>query len=118
MTKTIEFINQNIFECKDHIQHLNNKINEYKEYPSFVKSHKEQIENLEPILQILEQIKSELEAWEVCKNKMELYQEQHYGLAKETTTKISETIQIRIFVNDQNQVQTIIKAVEVEESDR
>lgn len=65
MTKTIEFIDQNIFESKNHIQHLNNKINEYKEYPSFVKSYKEEIENLKPIVQILEQIKSELDVLQI-----------------------------------------------------
>lgn len=76
MTKTIEFIKINIFECKNHIQYLNNKINEDKKYPSFVKCHKEQIENLKPILQTLEQIKCELEAWEVVKPSIKEIKEQ------------------------------------------
>lgn len=71
MSKTIEFVEQNICECKKHIQYLNDKINEYKKYPSFVKDYKERIEELKPILQNLEQIKCELEAWEVVKEDIE-----------------------------------------------
>lgn len=62
---SLEFINQNIFECKNYIEHLENKIIEDKKYPSLVKDHKERIEEIKPILNHLQQIKSELEAWEV-----------------------------------------------------
>ena len=64
---SLEFINQNIFECKNHIEHLETQIIEDKKYPSLVKAHKERIEELKPILKQLQQIKSVLEAWEICK---------------------------------------------------
>ena len=69
---SLEFIKQNIFELKNHIEHLEIKIIEDKKYPSFVKCHKERIEELKPILNILQQIKAELEAWEVVKDKISI----------------------------------------------
>lgn len=71
---SLEFINQNIFECKNHIEHLEIKIIEDKKYPSLVKYHKERIEELKPILKQLQQIKTVLEAWEISKTKqVDLY---------------------------------------------
>lgn len=99
--KALDFINKEIEGCIKNIDFCN-----YKGWDS--PEHNQRLIDLK-------EVKEQLEAWEVCKNKMELYQEQHYSLAKETTTKTSETIQIRIFVNDQNQVQTIIKALEVKD---
>lgn len=66
---SLEFINQNILDCKNHIVYLENKIIEDIKYPSFVKCHKEQIEELKPILQQLEQIKAELEEYQKLKDK-------------------------------------------------
>lgn len=65
--KTIEFIKQNIFDCKNHIEHLEIKIIEDEKYSTLVKNHKERIEELKSILNLLQQIKAELEAWEVVK---------------------------------------------------
>ena len=64
---SLEWINRQIKECKQSIKQSEIRINEYKKYPSWVKGHKEQIEELKPILKVLEQIKTELEAWEVVK---------------------------------------------------
>ena len=63
----LEFINQNICDCKDYIKKLEIKIIEDKKYPSFVKEHQERIEELKPILKHLETIKAKLEAWESIK---------------------------------------------------
>lgn len=87
---SLEFINQNIFECKNHIEHLENKIIEDKKYPSFVKCHKERIEELKPILKVLEQIKTELEAWEAIKKHIEYFPENYWnGIPKELITLTS-----------------------------
>ena len=64
---SLEFINIEIKGLNKEIEYLQNKIIEDKIYPGFVKSHKERIEELKTILQQLEQIKSELEAWYVVK---------------------------------------------------
>ncbi len=52
-----------------------------------------------------------LEAWDVCKHKMEIYNTESYVLAKETTTKTSDNTVIKINVVDYYQVQTIMKAL-------
>lgn len=78
MSKTIEFVKDNIFECKNHIQYLGSKINEDKKYPSLVKSHKEQIENLKQILQCLDQINLELKALEIVKSSINLSENREY----------------------------------------
>ena len=67
---SLEFIKQNIFDCKNHIEHLEIEIIENEKYSTLVKKHKERIEELKPILNILQQIKVELEAWEVVADKI------------------------------------------------
>lgn len=67
---SLEFINQNIFECKNHIEYLEIKIIEDKKYPSLVKPHKEQIENLKPILNHLQKIKRELIVIQILKDRL------------------------------------------------
>ena len=69
---SLEFIKQNIFECKNHIEHLKIKIIEDEKYSTLAKYHKERIEELKPILNHLQQIKAELEAWEVVKDKISI----------------------------------------------
>lgn len=109
---SLEFINQNIFDCKNHIKYLENKIIEDKKYPSLVKSHRERIEDLKPILQQLEQIKSELEAWYVLKPDLE-HTENDLG---------EHEIELRVFYTDADVEQhdtkekyyTLKKALEVE----
>lgn len=64
---SLEWINGQIEECKQSIQQSEIRIDEDKKYPSFVKCHKERIEELKQILKVLEQIKTELEAWEESK---------------------------------------------------
>lgn len=64
---SLEFINQQIEEIKKAIKQSKLRIEEFKKYPSLVKGHKERIEELKPILKHLEQIKSVLEVWKVCK---------------------------------------------------
>ena len=64
---SLEFIKQNIFEFKNHIEHLEIEIIEDEKNPTLAKYHKERIEELKPILNHLQQIKTELEAWEVVK---------------------------------------------------
>ena len=64
---SLEFIKQNIFECKNHIEHLKIKIIEDEKYTTLAKYHKERIEELKTILNHLQQIKAELEAWEESK---------------------------------------------------
>lgn len=110
----LEWINEQIEECDKMIEHLNIRKDEYSKNKSLVKTYNQHIKNLTGVKQHFEQIKTELEAWGIIKNHMELHQNQQYSLVKETTTKTSETIQIRVFVNDQNQVQTIINALEME----
>lgn len=68
----LEFINEQIEECKQSIQQSKIRIDEDKKYPSLVKCHKERIEELKLILKRLEQIKTILEAWEVVKDKIEI----------------------------------------------
>ncbi len=64
---SLEFIKQNIFEFKNHIADLEIKIAEDKRYSTLAKYHKERIEELKTILNHLQQIKTELEAWEESK---------------------------------------------------
>lgn len=111
MTKTIEFIEQNIFECKNHIQHLNNKINEDKKHPILVKYHKERIAELKPILQNLEQIKCELEAWEEVKKDKGVCEKQEFR-GKDCKKVIQ--ISCKIFPEGTEQYETFKKALEVE----
>lgn len=101
MTKTIEFVEQNIFECKNHIQCLNSKINEDKKYPSLVKCHKERIEELKPILQNLEQIKCELEAWEIIKREILITDGGVIHLAIEDDNIDYETIKKALEIKDE-----------------
>lgn len=117
MTKTTEFINQNIFECKNHIQHLNNKINECKEYPSFVKSHKERIEELKPILQQLEQIKSELDVLQILTKciRVSTVSYDDNDMSKTSYNYSLETDELTI--EEFNTLDNYYKALEVEESD-
>lgn len=74
---SLEFIKQNIFECKNHIANLEIKITEDERYSTLVKYHKERIEELKHILNLLQQIKTELEAWEVAKKYLILDKEFH-----------------------------------------
>lgn len=69
---SLEWINGQIEECKQSIQQSEIRIDEDKKYPSFVKCHKERIEELKPILNNLQQIKQDLEAWEVVKDKISI----------------------------------------------
>lgn len=65
---SLEWINKQIEECKQAIQQLKIRIDEDKNYPSFIKCHNERLKELKPILQTLQQIKTELEAWYEIKN--------------------------------------------------
>ena len=113
----LEFINQNIFECENRIEHLEIKIIEDKKYPSLVKSHKECIEELKPILKHLEQIKNILEAW---KELNELFIIKPYYQDKENNKYPAIMIQHKIekdfeYVRrgcKQKSFDTIIKALE------
>lgn len=81
---SLEWINGQIEECKQSIQQSEIRIDEDKKYPSFVKCHKERIEELKPILKVLEQIKTELEAWEAIKKHIEYFPEDYWnGIPKE-----------------------------------
>lgn len=64
---SLEWINEQIEECKKTIICLNIRIIEDSKYPSLVKTHNERIEDITQLKQRFEQIKTELEAWEVCK---------------------------------------------------
>ena len=74
---SLEFIKQNIFEFKNHIADLEIKITEDERYSTLAKYHKKRIEELKTILNLLQQVKSDLEAWEVVKKHLILDKEFH-----------------------------------------
>lgn len=70
----LEWVNNQLEDCDKVIKQLNIRKDEDKKYPSLVKSYNEQIENIMGLKQRFEQIKSELEAWEIAKAKeIDLY---------------------------------------------
>ena len=63
----LEWINEQIEECKQSIKECKKRIREDKEYPSLVKCHQTNLEELTMFNKHLNQIKTELEAWKVVK---------------------------------------------------
>lgn len=65
----LEWINEQIEECDEMIEHLKIKKDKYSKNKSLVETYNKHIKNLTGVKQHFEQIKSELEAWEIVKNK-------------------------------------------------
>lgn len=70
MSKTIEFVNRNIKNRKEQLKRLERLKVTSNKYE--LQINEVLMKNIEEDIEHLEQIKSELEAWEICKNKLNL----------------------------------------------
>ena len=64
---SLEWVNAQKEECKKTIDDLKNRIIEDSKYPSLVNEYNEQIRIVNAVVKYFENIKIELEAWEVIK---------------------------------------------------
>lgn len=70
MTKTIEFVERKIEDRKYRLKKLENLKKISNKYE--LEINESLMESVEEDIEYLEQIKCELEAWEICKNKLNL----------------------------------------------
>ena len=118
---SLEFIENTIKNIKQMIKEQNKYIEDNQNCPDLLEFHIEQKEYLEIDLNHFKQIKAELEAWYVVKEKAEIievvttFASPIY--AKETTPTLgnSEPVEIRISIVGQDKIKTFKKALEVEE---
>jgi hypothetical protein len=116
---SLEYIDKQILFVKQNIQYHKDLLATVEDDES-IEIIKSTIRLLEPDLQTLQQIKTELEAWYVAKEKVEIIETvttfASPSSAKETTPTLSnsEPVEIRISIVGQDKIKTFLKALEVE----
>lgn len=107
---SLEFINKEIDDLQTEIEHLKNAIRLKPVYAdTFYEC--ERAKECQARLNVLEQIKTELEAWEVVKKHLEYFPDDYWnGITEEIITMTSQI--------DKKDYPTIKKALEVKDEDR
>ena len=118
MTKTIEFVERKIKDKKDQLKRLKNLKTISNKYE--LKINELLTKNAEEDIEHLEQIKCELEAWEICKNKLNLKVQTEEAVTEGFCMKgywllVEQYPYTQTTIIEQEEYKILKKALEVEE---